>query len=110
MADAAVRTDLRQALHRLLAVAAEVALDLQLGVDVVAQLRDLVVRKIANLRLRGKAELGTHVVRGRAADPEDVRQPDLEPLLIRKVDPCDTCQSSPRSLALPLLVARVRAD
>src|SRR5437868_3760741 len=54
VAHAAVRPDLGQALDRLLALAAEVALDLELGVDVVAELRDLVVGEIPDLRVGRK--------------------------------------------------------
>src|SRR5215472_8420245 len=43
VADAAVRADLGEPLDRLLAVAAQVTFDLELGVDVVAELRDLFV-------------------------------------------------------------------
>ena len=57
MAQAAVRTDLREPLDRLLALAAKVALDLDLGVDVVTELRDLVVGEVADLRVRREADL-----------------------------------------------------
>src|SRR5437868_3292386 len=45
----AVRADLREALDGLLPLAAQVALDLELRIDVVAELRDLFVGEIANL-------------------------------------------------------------
>ena len=106
MAQAAVRTDLREPLDRLLALAAKVALDLYLGVDVVTKLRDLVVGEVADLGVRGEAERGCDLARRRLADPVDVRQPDFEPLLIREVDSGDSGDGS----ALPLLVTRVRAD
>ena len=51
MADAAVRADLREPLDGLLPVAAQVALDLELGVDVVAELRDLFVGEVLDLRV-----------------------------------------------------------
>ena len=47
MAHAAVGADLDQALDRLLALAAEVALDLVLVVDVALELRDLLVGEVA---------------------------------------------------------------
>ena len=47
MAEAAVGADLAEALDRLRALAAQVTLDLELGVDVVAELRDLLVGEVA---------------------------------------------------------------
>jgi hypothetical protein len=106
VADAPVRADLGKPLDRLLPVAAQVSLDLELGVDVVAKLGDLFVGQVLDLRVRVEAELGGDLARRRLADPVDVRQPDFEPLLIRKIDSGDACDGS----ALPLLVPRVGAD
>jgi hypothetical protein len=80
--DPPVRADLAEALDRLRTVPAEVALDLEILVDVTAQLRDLLVREVANLRVGIEAERGSDLARRRLADPVDVRQPDLEPLLV----------------------------
>jgi hypothetical protein len=104
--DAAVRADLGEPLDRLLPVAAQVSLDLELRVDVVAELRDLFVGQVLDFRVRVEAELGRDLSRGRLSDPVDVRQPDLEALLVRKVDSGDACDGS----ALPLLVPRIGAD
>jgi hypothetical protein len=106
VADAAVRADLGEPLDRLLPVAAQIALDLELRVDVVAELRDLFVGQVLDLRVGVEAELRGYLARGRLADPVDVRQPDLEPLLVGKVDSGDSGDGS----ALPLLVPRVGAD
>jgi hypothetical protein len=106
VADAAVGADLGEALDRLLPVTAEVTLDLEVRVDVVAELRDLFVRQVLDLRVRVEAELRGDLARGRLADPVDVGQPDLEALLIREVDSGDSGDGS----ALPLLVPRVGAD
>src|SRR5918911_950024 len=57
VAQAAVAADLHQALDVLRALAAEVALDRQLGVDEVAQLGDLVVGEVADVRVRCDAGL-----------------------------------------------------
>jgi hypothetical protein len=108
VADAAVRTDLREPLDRLRALAAEIALDLEVLVDVLAQLRDLVVGEVADLRVRIEAERGCDPARRRLADPVDVGQPDLEPLLIGEIDSGDACQTV--SLSLPLLMPRIAAD
>jgi hypothetical protein len=104
--DPAVGADLAEALDRLLSVTAQVALDLEVGVDVVAELRDLFVGEVLDLRVRVKAELGGDLPGRRLADPVDVGQPDLEALLVRKVDSGDSGDGS----ALPLLVPRVGTD
>src|SRR5581483_4328801 len=93
--EAAVRTDVGEPLDRLLALAAEVSLDLELPVDVVAELRG-----------GREAERGCDLARRGLADAVDVGQPDLEPLLVREVDSGDACHS----LALPLLVPGIAAD
>src|SRR6185437_8555194 len=82
-------------------------LDLDVRVDEVAELRDLFVGQVLDLRVRAEAELGGDLPRGRLADAVDVRQPDLEPLLIREIDSGDACHWG---LPLPLLVTRIRAD
>src|SRR4051794_5581268 len=92
MADAAVRADLGEPLDRLRALAAQIALDLDVGVDVGAELRDLVVGEVADLRVGRQAELGCDLARRRITDAVDVGQPDLEPLLIREIDSGDACQ------------------
>src|SRR6266404_1781237 len=94
VAEAPVGADLGEALDRLLALAAEVTLDLDLGVDVVAEPRDLVVGEVADLRVGREAERGCDLARRRLADAVDVRQPDLEPLLVRQVDSGDARQLS----------------
>jgi hypothetical protein len=99
MARAAVSADLLQALDRLRALAAEVALDLEVPVDEVPELGDLLVREITDLLVGREPELGADAARCRGPDAVDVGQPDLEPLLTRKVDACDSCQ-----ILLPSLV------
>jgi hypothetical protein len=106
VADAAVGADLGEPLDGLLPVAAQVALDLEVRVDVVAELRDLFVGEVLDLRVGVEPELGGDLPGGRLADPVDVGQPDLEALLVREVDSGDACDGS----ALPLLVTRIAAD
>src|SRR5262245_1074772 len=91
MTDAAVGADLDQALDRLLALAPQVALGRVLAVDVALELRALLVREVFDLLVRGQLERSTDLARARGADPVDVRQPDLEPLLVRKVHSGDAC-------------------
>ena len=93
MPHASVGADLREPLDRLLPLAAKVALDLKVAVDVLAELRDLRVREVANLLLGLQARRAADPERGRATDPEDVGQADLEPLLTWKIDACDSCLS-----------------
>jgi hypothetical protein len=104
--DPPIGTDLGEPLDRLLPVAAQVALDLEVRVDVVAELRDLLVGEVLDLRVRVEAELGGDLAGSRLADAVDVGQPDLEALLVREIDSGDACDGS----ALPLLVSRVGAD
>src|SRR2546423_8738731 len=88
---AAVRADLGEPLDRLLALAPQVALDLELSVDVVAELRDLVVGEVADLRVGREPERARDLPRRRLADAVDVGQPDLEPLLVGEVHSGDAC-------------------
>src|SRR5918912_4360310 len=81
VSDAAIGADLAEALDRLRALAAQIAFHLDVLVDVVAELRDLVLRQVANLRVRIEAERGCDAARRRLADAVDVRESDLEPLL-----------------------------
>src|SRR5919198_5216346 len=94
VAQAPVSADLHQPLDRLGALAAQIALDLKSAVDVTLELRDLLVGQVTYLGVGREAELGAHLLGGRLADPVDVREPDLEPLLIGKVDSGDSCQIS----------------
>src|SRR3954447_11693384 len=91
VAQAAVAADLHQALDVLRALAAQVALDREVVVDQVAELGDLVVREIADVGVRPDPGLLEQVVGGRAADPVDVRQTDLDTLVQGDVDPGDSC-------------------
>jgi len=106
VADAAIRADLGETLDRLLALAPQVALDLELAVDVRAELRDLLVGQVADLGVGAQPELGGDLPRGGLTDAVDVGEPDLEPLLVREIDSGDACDDS----ALPLLVPGVGAD
>src|SRR5919201_5862718 len=87
--DPAVGADLGQPLDRLRALAAQLALDLEIRVDVVPELRDLLVGEVAHLRVGRKAECRANLARGRLPDAVDVRQADLEPLFPRQVDAGD---------------------
>jgi hypothetical protein len=105
MPDPAVGADLAEPLDRLLALTAQVALDLEFGVDLVAKLCDLAVREVADFGVEGEPEGCGDLARPRAADSEDVGERDFDPLLTREVDAGNTCH-----LALPLLVSWIGAD
>src|SRR5205085_10083268 len=76
VAQPAVGADLRQALDRLRALAAQVALDLEVLVDVLAELRHLFLGQVAHLRVGREAERSGDRARGRLADAVDVGQAD----------------------------------
>jgi hypothetical protein len=88
---AAVRADLGQPLDRLGTLAAQVALDLEVRVDVGPEFRDLVVGQVLDLLVGFEAEVLADLLRGRLADPVDVREAELEPLLIGEIDAGDAC-------------------
>src|SRR5207302_84577 len=75
---------------RLRPLATQVPLDLEIGVDVVAELGDLLVGQVAHLRVGREAERGADAARGRLADSVDVREANLEPLLVGQVDAGDS--------------------
>src|SRR5439155_15697703 len=94
MADAAIRPDLGEPLDRLRALTPKVALDLEVLVDVLAKPRDLLVGEVADLRVGIEAERDRDLAGARLADPVDVRQPDLEPLLVGEIDSGDSRHAS----------------
>src|SRR6188472_1725831 len=109
MAETSVGADLLEPLDRLRALTAKIALHLEVAVDVVAKLGDLGIGEVAYLLVGREPELGADLPRRRGADAVDVRQSDLEALLPREINSCNSCQFFPSS-ALSLLVARVRAN
>ena len=88
MAKAAVRADLGETLDRLRALAPQVTLDLEVGVDVLAERGDLGIGQVTHLRVGRQAERSADLARSWLADAVDVGQPDLEPLRVREVDAC----------------------
>src|SRR5579872_4855700 len=103
--EALVADDLDLALDVLVLLAAQVALDLEVGVDVAAQPHDLVLGQIADPGVRADHRTLGHFLGPGGADPVDIGEPGLEALFPGQVDAGDPCH-----LALPLLVAWVRAD
>ena len=70
----------------------------ELELDPEQKVRDLTDEEVTKLRnyidSEVEVELADDLLRGRLADPVDVRQPDLEPLLRRKVDSGDACHAA----------------
>ena len=106
MTDAAIAADLDQPLDVLAHLLAQLAFDGEVLVNVLADAPHFVVRKVAHLGLDRDVRGGAYLVSSWAADAENIAQRDLDSLLTRYIDACDTRQG----LALPLLVARVGAD
>src|SRR3954462_8946024 len=94
MPEALVAADLDLALDVGGDLAAEVTLDLQVVVDVGAQLRNLFLREIAHARVARDAHAVADLLGARAADSEDVGERDLQPLLAGDVDARDSSQLS----------------
>src|ERR1700742_2019810 len=90
---AAVGADLHQPFDVLGAIAPQVTLDLT-PLDRVAQLDRLVLGQVFALDPGVDPGLGEDFESGRVTDPEDVGEPDLDPLVIWNVDACDTCHCS----------------
>jgi len=93
VANPPIAADLRQALDRLRAVAAKIALDLELGVDERAEPGDFLVGQVTNLLVRIELELLADLACARGTDAVDVREPDLEPLLGGEIDACNASRS-----------------
>src|SRR5689334_25358709 len=94
MPEALVAADLDLALDVGGDLAPKVTLDLQVVVDVGAQLRDLFLREIAHARVARDAHAVADLLGARAADAEDVGERDLQPLLAGDVDSRDSSQLS----------------
>src|SRR5439155_17132873 len=88
-------------------LAAQVTLDLVVGLDVVADRDDLLVREVLGPLARVDTGRGERFLRPGATDPEDVGERDLHPLVAGEVDADDTCHVwaysswSRRSLPVP---------
>jgi len=81
MTDALQAADLDLALDVVLDVATQVTLDGEVLVDVVTDLVDLVLGELGDLGVAVEAERVAQLLCGRLADPEDVGERDLQPLV-----------------------------
>src|SRR5262249_39550454 len=89
--DALVAADLDLAADILGDLAAEVAFDLVVGLDPVAEPRDVVIGHVADPQVRADPGLPERLDSPGATDAEDVGERDLQPLLAGEVDADDTC-------------------
>ena len=86
MPEALVAADLDLAADVGLHLAAQVTLDLEVGLDVVAQPGDLVVGEILGAQVRADAGGGQDLLGAGTADAVDVGQRDLHALVAREID------------------------
>ena len=93
MADALIAADLDLPLDVLLDFPPQVPFDLEVRLDVTADPGHLVVGEVTDPGAGVDAGLVAHTSGAGEADPVDVGQPDLEPLVPGKVNACDTCHS-----------------
>src|SRR3954471_15875394 len=99
VADALIAPDLDLALDVLGDLAPQVTFDLEVRVDVGPDLHDLLFGQVADLRATVDVDAVDDLERPRGADPEDVTQRDVEPLVTGKIDAGDTSHELPFSLA-----------
>src|SRR3954466_12305217 len=89
--DALVAADLDLAADVLRHLAAQVALDLVVGVEPVAQLDQVLVAEVLHADVGRDPGLAQRLLRAGTADAVDVGERDLEPLLAGEVDAGKTC-------------------
>ena len=94
MAQTLIRADFHLALDVLGYVAAQVALDREVAIDELANLHYLGIRQITNLGVRADLELGEQILRRSEANPKNVGQADLDPLVAGEVCSGDSCHLS----------------
>src|SRR5215207_9871422 len=99
--DALVATDLDLAADVLRHLAAQVALDPVVPVDVVPQRDQVLVGQVADAHVTADAGGGEGGVRAGLADAVDVRERDLQPLLAGEVDAGEACHAGGCSFWFP---------
>ena len=111
MTKAAVAADLHQTLHVLGNLAMKVALDSEVVLDVITQLRELFLSQIIGAGVGIDARLREDLLGSREADAVNIGQTDLDALVAREVDADKTCHKPEfLSLTLTLLMTRVLAN
>src|SRR6266446_2928510 len=98
MADATVASEIHQPFDRLLHLAPQIALDLELLVDDVADMDLLLGSQLVAVARRVDLGFGEDLLRRAAADSIDVGQRDFHPLVMRQFDSGDACHAAKLSL------------
>src|SRR5512139_3643901 len=93
VAQTAIAGEIHQSLDVHRHFAAQIAFDLVIGVDRLADLQDFLVRQILDAALRPDAELGGDFLGLGAPNAVDVGERDLYALIGRDVDTRDTCHA-----------------
>ena len=106
MPQATVTTDLRKALNVHRHLAPEIALDLIVAVDDLAEAVGLLLGEVLDTRLEVEARIVHDLLRSRGPDAEDVCQRDFDALVVGDVNAGNTCHES----ALLLLVFWIGAN
>ena len=97
MTQAAIATDLHEALHVLRNLAVQVALHLEILLDVVAQLREILFREVLHANVGINAGIGDDLLGRGLANAVNVGQGDLNALIAGKIDTNETCHVVPGS-------------
>ena len=109
MADSLVATDFDFSFDVLCNITAQVTFDRVVLINEVPHANDFFVGQIANAGCSTDIECFTDICLAGTTDSIDVGECDLNSLLPREVNSCNTCHSW-KLLSLPLLVARVGAN
>src|SRR6266404_63936 len=105
MSDSAVASEIHQAFDRLLKIAAQIAFDLVVGVDHLANMNLLIGRQVVGLDRRIDIGSFQNFERARPAYSIDISQRDIHPLVLRQFDSSYSCHlSKPFFLTLALLM------
>src|ERR1700674_286084 len=108
VAHAPIAPDVHQPLDRARDLAAQVALDLEILLDLLAKFLDVVVGEVLHPRVRVDAGRLQQTLGRGPSDAEDVGQRDFDPLFARQVDACNACHML--LLPLSLFVLGILAD
>src|SRR5712671_2659545 len=100
MAQAAVGADVHETLDGHGHLAPARALDLELRFDHLAEASRLLVGEVLHPGVRIHARDLDDLPRRGVSDPEDVRQADLDTLVVREIDSGNSCQRAPPVLGL----------
>jgi hypothetical protein len=110
MTNAAIATEVHQTFDRLLLLAPQIAFNLVILIDHLANPNLIVGRQIVALDRGVDVGLGKNLVRGGPPDPEDVGKRDLNALVSRQLDTGYSCHRTILPLSLTLLVARIHTQ